>query len=134
MLKLISEVVRVDQAIAPVDYSTADRTSSYIPMENYRQVQGVLNTATVAAASNATIQLMQAQDASGTGAKALSAVVSKVAAAGGEAFTLDVEANASDLDVDFTHVAVQITSDQATAVNGSAVFIRGNGRHGTSQE
>lgn len=133
-MKLISEVVRVDQAIAPVDYSTTDRTSSYFSMENYRQVQGVLNTATVAAASNATIQLMQAQDSSGTGAKTLSALVTKVAGVGGEAFVLSIEADASDLDDGFTHVAVQITSDQGTAVNGSAVLIRGNGRHGTSQE
>lgn len=125
-------MIKTDQAIAPVDITT-DRTGSYVAMRNYRQVQALVTTATVPTDSVVTVQLLQAQDDSGTGEKALSAVVSQTAASGGEAITLTVEANASDLDDGFTHVTAQVTCDDDAAVNGAALLIRANGRYGTSE-
>ncbi|MGB9826603.1 MAG: hypothetical protein ACPLRU_08015, partial [Desulfofundulus sp.] len=65
----------------------------------------------------------------GTGAKTLGSAVEKVVTnAAGEAIFLTAEVKASDLDLanGYTHVAVQVSSDNATAVNGAAVLIFGD--------
>jgi hypothetical protein len=131
--KKLSELIRIDQAIAPVDIDT-DRTSNYFSMANYRQALAVLTTAALADTKNATIQLLQATNSAGAGSKALSSVVTDIAS-GSEALTIQVEAKAEDMDLanGFTHIAVKVTTDNGAAVNGAAVLIRGDGRYGTDQ-
>lgn len=132
MNRKLSEIVRVDQVVTPVDIAT-DRTGVYLPLADYRQVMATVTTDTVAATKNVTVQLFQAKDAAGTGAKALSALVTKVAATGGEKITLSVEANTSKLEKGYTHVTAQVTSDTAVALLGAAVLVRGGGRFGTGR-
>jgi hypothetical protein len=125
----ISETIRVDQIISPVDIDT-DRTGLWLPVTHYRRALAVVTTDTVAQTKNVTIQLMQATDAAGTNAKALSDVVTKVAPTGGAKLTLQVEAKSDELDEGFTHVSAKVTSDNGAVVNGAAVLIRGEGRYG----
>jgi hypothetical protein len=124
----LTELVQVRQAIIPQDIVDG-KTSAYYSMKGMGRVLAVLTTAIIAQGKKATIQLMQAKDSAGTGAKALGAAVEKVAAdAAGEAIFLMVEAKASDLDLanGYSHVAVQVSSNNATAVNGAAVLIFGD--------
>ncbi|MGB9845889.1 MAG: hypothetical protein ACPLRH_00095 [Desulfotomaculales bacterium] len=124
----LSELIKVQKAVAPADIITA-KTSVYYSMAGIGRVLAVLTTATIAQGKKATIQLMQAKDAAGTGAKALGAAVEKVVTdAAGEAVFLTAEAKASDLDLanGYSHVAVQVSSDNATAVYGAAVLIFGD--------
>jgi len=123
----LSELVQVQEGVTPQDI-VGGKTSSYYSMAGIGRVLAVLTTATVAETKKATIQLMQAKDDQGTGAKVLGTAVEKVADAGGEVIFLQVEAKASDLDLanGYTHVAVQVSSDDAVAVNGAAVLIFGD--------
>lgn len=124
----LSELVQVKQAVVPQDI-VGGKTSAYYSMVGIGRVLAALTTATITQTKKATIQLMQAKDAAGTGAKVLGAAVEKVVTdAAGEAIFLTAEAKASDLDLvnGYTHVAVQVSSDNATAVNGAAVLIFGD--------
>lgn len=123
----LSELVQAQRAITPQDI-VAGKTSAYYSMSGIGRVMAVLTTATIAAGKKATIQLMQAKDAAGTGAKVLGAAVEKVAGGTGEEIFLQVEAKAPDLDIanGYSYVAVQVSSDNATAVNGAAVLIFGD--------
>lgn len=124
----LSELVQVKQAVVPQDI-VGGKTSAYYSMSGIGRVLAVLTTGTIAQGKKATIQFMQAKDAAGTGAKILGSAVEKVVAdAAGENVFLTVEAKASDLDLanGYTHVAVQVSSDNATAVNGAAVLIFGD--------
>ena len=131
MNRLISEAVRIDSAFAPADVATADKTGVYVFMGNYRRVLAFVTTAAVTSGKNVTIQLLQAKDAAGTGAKALSAIVTNASTGG--AVTASVEATASDLDVTngYQYVTAQVTSDDTVAVSGTAILIRGEARFGT---
>ncbi|WP_156896617.1 hypothetical protein [Desulfovirgula thermocuniculi] len=123
----LSELVRVKQAIIPQDI-VGGKISAYYSMSGIGRVLAVLTTGVIAEAKKATIQLMQAKDANGTGAKPLGSAVEKVAGAGGEEIFLTAEAKATDLDLanGYGYVAVQVSSDNATAVNGAAVLIFGD--------
>lgn len=127
----ISEKVRIDQAFAPVDIDN-DQVGVWLPMAHYRRALGVVTVNTVAQTKNVTIQLMQAQDASGTGSKPLSDVVTKIAPTGGSKMTLLTEAMSDEMDEGFTHVSVKVTSDTAVALLAAALLIRGEGRFGVS--
>jgi len=137
----LSELIQVQEAVAPQDI-VGGKTSAYYSMAGIGRVLAVLTTAgtvtlsdgtntvtaTIAAGSKVTLQLMQAQDDQGTGAKALGNPVEKVASANGEAMFLTVEAKASDLDLanSYSYVAVQVNSDNAEAVYGAAALVFGD--------
>lgn len=104
---------------------TTDRTGDYHDVSGARRLLGQLVTGTVADGSNATIQLMQAKDASGTDAKELTSAVEAVSS-GGEELLVEVDAEVAAMDTDFTHVAVKVTSNNGTAVPGAAVLNMGD--------
>lgn len=125
----ITEVFRILRGLLSADI-IAGVTGAYHDVSGARRIAAQLQTGTVAAASTVTLQLMQAQDDAGTGAKALGDPVTVAAGVGGEALDLSVDAKVEDLDTNngYTHVAVQADSDNATAVQASAVLILGNNR------
>lgn len=122
----IGELIDIQPGVTPQDITT-DRTSSYYSMQGIGRVLAQLTTATVAATKKATVQLMQAKDDIGTGAKALTEPVEATAGTGGEAIFLQVEAQAGEMDIanGFTHVAVKVTCDHDSAVQGAALLIFG---------
>ena len=125
----IVENIKFAPGVLPQDITT-DRTSAYYPMTNAARVAAQLTTGTIADTKKATVQLLQAKNATGTGAKALSALVEYVVdnEAGAPAF-IQVEATADQMDKDFTHVAVKVTCDNAQAVQGAAVLAFGDLRY-----
>lgn len=131
LLRTISEEVRVDSAIAPTNIQAGTETGTWVSMANYRRVLAVLTSAAPAAGKDVTLQLMQATSAAGAGAKALSALVTVVST--GAAIETTVEAQASDLDLvnGFGYVTAQVTCNDAVAVQGAALLIRGDARFGT---
>lgn len=127
----ITELHKIDTVLAPIDITTP-RTGVWKPAAMYRRFAAVLVTDTVATTKVATLQLYQAQDVNGTGAKALGDPVS-VAASGSQKLTLQVERMQAEMDEGFTHVTARATSDNSTAVSAVAILIRGEGRYGVSQ-
>lgn len=125
----LSEKLIVKQAIAPQDIGTADVTSAYIEMESNRLL-AVLTTASLTAGKVATIELLQATAAAGTGSKPLKAAVTGTAPTGNGAVTVQVEVSGDEFDTNngFKYVAVKVTCDEATKL-GSAVAIFGGLRY-----
>ncbi len=65
------EFARIIPAFGPLDTTGAGQNGAWVSMENYRRCAIVLSSGAWAG-GNAAVTLEQAQDASGTGAKALS--------------------------------------------------------------
>lgn len=130
MVSSISQRQLLYANIAPQDITT-QRTGAYVDASGAQRILGALNVATVAQTKTATIQLMQAQDASGTNAKTLGSAVTVTAPTGGAPLAPVAEAKAEDLDTanGFTFVAVQAVSNNASAVNGSAVLLLADRRY-----
>ena len=128
MNKLYEEL-KVIQAIAPQDIGTADVTGSYLPLADANRVLAVLTTAALTTGKIATVELLQATDASGTGSKELVAPVSGTSVDSG-AVTVQVEVCGDDFDTNngFAYFAVKATCDE-TAKVGSALAIKGDLRY-----
>lgn len=124
----ISEQVEIVTGFAPKDIGTTDVTSGYHSMANRGRCMAVVTTATIAATKKVTVQLKQAKDDQGTGAKNLGDKVEVTAGTGGEAFLLTTEARASDLDTanGYTHVAVTVGTDDDAPPDGAAVLVFGD--------
>lgn len=128
-MEQLTEVIASDIGVSPQDIATADVTGPWYPAAMYRRFLAAAVANQVDTTKVLTVQLMQATDNSGTGAKALSAVVS-VAAAGTQDLEAAVSAHVHELDLagGFDHVAVKLTCDSATAKDGAAVLLRTDGR------
>jgi len=68
MGKRISESLKIDAALSPASIAAAT-TSPYFAMNEHRKALFVVETGVMAAAATSVLQVMQAQDAAGTGAK-----------------------------------------------------------------
>ena len=109
---------------------TTDRTGVYSPVAGFRLLRGLLIANTVADTKVVTIELLQATDSSGTGSKALKAAVT-FTSDGGETLIATVDALVEEMDIanGFNHVAVKVTSNNASAVIGCAALELGDPRH-----
>jgi len=124
----ISERIQIKEAVTPQDIATADVTSVYYDMKGIGRVAAALTTGTIAEGKKATVQLMQAKDDQGTGAKVLGDAVEVLAGTGGAELLVIAEATAAEMDDDFTHIAVKVGSDDpnATPPEGAAILIFGD--------
>ncbi len=126
MVSKLSQRLRVKTALTPQDISAA-KTSPFVSIAGAGQLLVAVTTGAVTATKKVTLQLLQAQDAAGTGAKPLGAAVEKVATSNGP-LELTTEAATERLDDGFGFVAVQLSSDNGAAVIGAAFLIQGNNR------
>lgn len=119
----LAEVVDLKVGVINADITT-DRTGTYYDVSGASEIRAKLFTTTVAQTKVVTVELLQAQDSSGTGSKALVAAVTATAPTGGSVLSPEVECNVDALDAEngFTYVAVKVTSDNATAVIGCAAL------------
>lgn len=124
----LSEEVQVDAALINSDITT-DRESGWFPMQDFRRALATVQTDSVDATKVVTVSFLQATDDSGSDSKACGNTTTLTAGSGGETLSGTAEINESDLDTDFTHVAVKLTSDNGTAVNAASTLIRDNGRY-----
>lgn len=122
--KLLEKLV-VEPAILNADIVTL-RESSFRAAKDFFQYVAHLQTSTVAQTKIATLRLLQATDSSGTGKKLLGTLKTYTAPTGGGTANLTASATRDDLDEGFTHIAVEVDSDNATAVIGAAVLLLGD--------
>lgn len=71
MLRLLPEEGQYVQGFAPVDMSAGVNAGDWVGMEDHRSLDVVLVTAVGTAGQDPVLTLLQAQDAAGTGSKAL---------------------------------------------------------------
>lgn len=114
---------------------TTDRTGTFVPLTDLRgaRVTALAYANLVEIGENLTVQIVQATDASGTGVKALTDVVTSTVPDDGLSPTESVETtltaavDAMVANVDrangFTHIAVKVTCSDSGTVNGGAVLI-----------
>lgn len=127
----ISEALRIEQGVLNADIAT-DRTSAYYDASGFRRFAAKVFAKDVNSDKNVTVQLLQATDSSGTGAKALSSLVTVLS---DDSPSGDVEAIAEAQDTDFDvangfkYIAVQLTSDDTTVL-ANANLIMAGGRFG----
>lgn len=118
MNKKISEMLRIEEGVLNADVGT-DRTSAYIDASGWRRFASKVFAKDVNSDKVVTVQLLQATDSSGTGAKALS---SEVTATSDDSPSGDInaiaEAQDTDFDADngFQYIAVKVTSDDTTVL------------------
>lgn len=124
----LSEFSKIENALINADITT-DRESTFRSAAGYKAFRAHLQTNNnVDNTKLATVQLLQAKDASGTDKKALSAVTTYTSAADNSIADISAEATIDELDADngYTYIAVKVTSDNGTAVIGSAVLELGD--------
>lgn len=130
MVAKISETQRIRTSVVPQDITTL-RTGAFIDVSGAQRMAAAVAVATVAATKTVTVQLMQAQDAAGTGAKVMGAPAVLTAPTGGAPIDAVVDAQITDLDSanGFSFLAVQLSSNNATAVYGSGLMMLSGNRY-----
>lgn len=107
-------------AVRPGTYTSA----AYASLQNYHRAVLVLDVGEMQAASTFDAQILQAQDAAGTGAKVIgnkaatgNKAITQLTQAGGDGsqlFAIELQTEELDVDNNFEHVGVQVTA----GVNG----------------
>lgn len=127
MSRSLSQSLRVMPAVVPQDITTI-RTSPYVDISGAQRLLAAVTTGNVAATKRVTVQFLQATSQGGGSSKALGSPVVKVAPSGGAALDLVAEAKIEDLDDNYGYVAVRLSTDNDTALYGSAMLLLGNNR------
>jgi len=124
MEKLIEEVKFVN-AVNSADIDTADVTSTYVDAKDFKQITGSAQCEALTVGKILTVQLLQATDSSGTGAKVLGTAVTYTAPTGGGRGVVQQHAYTAELDNEngFRYVAVRVGTDLGSAVVGSAQIL-----------
>src|SRR6185503_16640909 len=125
MPKKLTEAMQFDCIVPPQDVGTADVTGSWNDVSNCKRFVVLAKAGAVTAAKILTVQLRQAKDAAGTGAKDLGAPVTSVGAGGNPPADVEIEKYSGDLDATngFTHVTAVLGIDE-NAKLGSAYLVR----------
>lgn len=126
MPERISEAIDINLGNIAADISTADLTSPYYSVKNARKITAKVFGLALADGEVVEIQLKQATDSSGTGAKVLGSKVTVANGTGGAAnVEAVVEAEVTDMDINggFDHVAATIGSDGTSIVGGSVILL-----------
>ena len=126
----ISQRNRFRSSVVPQDITTL-RTGTFIDVSGAQRILAIVTTSTVAATKKITVKLLQARDAAGTGSKDLGTAADVVAPTGGAALSPTLDAQITDLDSanGYGFVAVQLSSDNATAVQAAALLMLGGNRY-----
>lgn len=124
-MKKLTECVKFVNAINSADIDTADVTSNYVDMQGFKQVTAAAQCETLTAGNTLTVQLLQATDSSGTGAKVLGTATVYTAPAGNGRGVAQQHAYSAELDNenDFRYVAVQVGTNEGSAIVGSASLL-----------
>lgn|GEM_PF-2474393 len=136
-MKRLSEQMKIDNAVESQNLGAASTTSAYFDMSEYRKALAILNSGALANGSLVSLELMQAQDSSGTGAKSVNdldgnpIVVEYTNSTGASVPSVElfaeVQAAIMDTNNGFTHLAVKVTSDDA-ASQVAVDLLRGDAR------
>ena len=130
MSKKLTEALAIDCIVAPQDVGTADVTGTFVDISDAGRLVVLAKAGAVTAGKVLTVQLRQAKDAAGTGAKDLGAPVTSVGVGGAAPPDVQVEVTPAELDGanDFTHVTAVLGIDE-NAKLGTAYLIQGDRRY-----
>jgi len=130
MPKKLTEALAFDCIVAPQDVGTADVTGAWTTVADAKRFVVLAKAGAVTAAKILTVQLRQAQDAAGTGAKDLGTPVTSVGVGGAAPPDVEIEHYAADLDSKngFTFVTAVLGIDE-NAKLGAAYLVRGDRRY-----
>ena len=124
----LSERQRSEIGVSPQDITTA-RTGTYVSVAGHRRIQAIAVTGNITAGQTVTIELMQATSAGGAGAKALGApVVVTASSTAPQKASIDARVDELDTNNGYGFVAVRLSSNNGTAVQGGAVLLLADGR------
>lgn len=127
MSRSLSQSLRVLPGVAPQDITTT-RTSAYVDVSGAQRVLAAVTTGPMLDTKRVTVQFLQATSPGGGGGKVLGSAVVKVASTGGASLDTAAEAKIEDLDKNYNYVAVRLSTDNGSAVYGSAMLILGDNR------
>lgn len=129
MPRKLTEALAFDCIVPPQDVGTADVTGAFVDVTDAGRFAVLAKAGAVTAAKILTVQLMQAQDAAGTGAKVLGAAVTAAGAGGAAPADIEIEKKVEELDGanGFTHVTAVLGIDE-NAKLGAAWIALGDRR------
>lgn len=130
MPRKLTEALQFDCIVPPQDVGTADVTGTFVDVRDCNRFVVLAKAGAVTAAKTLTVQLRQAKDAAGTGAKDLGAPVTSVGAGGNPPADVEVEKRGDELDHKngYTHVTAVLGIDE-NAKLGAAYVVRGDRRY-----
>jgi len=123
----LSEILAIDLGVEPAD-SQDESSAVFLSMADYDRVMAIAEIETMTDTKILTVQLRQATDAAGSGAKDLGTAGTFTAATAvalmGHAVA---EANSNEMDTanSFTFVGVRVTTDEGGNLMMGASIIRG---------
>ncbi len=127
----LSESLAILGAVNPSSQAVGSAATGWISAANVERLLGVVQVGTFGAAATVDASIQQAQDAAGTGAKAIGTgkAIATLAAAGGNDVqaTIDVRTEELDANNGFDYVQLTLTVGVA-ATETSAVLIGGEAR------
>lgn len=125
----ITEILKIDQGLAPVDI-TEEKTSPFLAMNEFRRIVILVNTGKVDSGKKVTVQLMQAKDAAGAEAKPMGNPVEKtVEEATGEMVHMVLESHVSEMEEGYSHLGVKLGTNNPAGVTGAVEILRGEPRY-----
>ena len=130
MPRKLTEALAFDCIVPPQDVGTADVTGAWTDVTDANRFVVLAKAGAVTAAKVLTVQIRQAKDAAGTGAKDLGAPVTSVGAGGNPPADIEVEKRGDELDHKngYTHVTAVLGIDE-NAKLGAAYLVRGDRRY-----
>jgi hypothetical protein len=130
MPKKLTEALAFDSIVAPQDVGTADVTGAWNDVSDAKRFVVLAKAGAVTAGKTLTVQLRQAQDAAGAGAKDLGLPATSVGVGGAAPPDVEIEHYAADLDSKngFTYVTAVLGIDE-NAKLGAAYLVRGDRRY-----
>ena len=119
-----SEFLALLGSINPSFQAVGSLTTGWISLANVRTILAIVATGTLGASATVDASLSQAQDATGTGAKAIAGkAITTIAGAGGVQALINLQAH--ELDVNNGYQFVELTLTVGTAASETAGFVLG---------
>ncbi len=119
-----SEFLALLGSINPSSQAVGSLTTGWISLANVRTILAIVATGTLGASATVDASLSQAQDAIGTGAKAIAGkAVTTITGAGGVQALINLQAH--ELDVNNGYQFVELTLTVGTAASETAGFVLG---------
>ena len=119
-----SEFLALLGSINPSSQAVGSLTTGWISLANVRTILAIVATGTLGASATVDASLSQAQDATGTGAKAIAGkAITTIAGVGGVQALINLQAH--ELDVNNGYQFVELTLTVGTAASEAAGFVLG---------
>ena len=124
----IAEALAVLGAINPSSQAAGSLTTGWISLANAERIQGLIQVGTFGASATVDANIQQAQDGTGTGAKAITGKsITQLVAAGGNNVQATIDLRAEELDAANGFGFVELTITVGTAATETAGLLLASG-------